>query len=90
MSQGFLTRHAQEDIQSLESVFAKQIKSDLIRLIEGKIPTAQIKKLRTFTPPVWQLTSGRFRILYRPEKERLLILRVIPKSDQKDTLRRLK
>ena len=90
MNESFLTRHAAEDIEKLQSDFAKQIKADLVRLVEGNIPTAQTKKLRSFTPPVWQLTSGRFRILYRREKERFILLRVIPKSDQKDALRKLK
>ncbi len=90
MNASFLTRHAQKDIQDLEPEYAKQIKNDLVRLAAGNIPSAQTKKLRSFTPAVWQMTSGRFRVLYRPEKERLLILRVIPKSDQKDVFRRLK
>lgn len=90
MSASFLTRHAQKDIQDLAPDYAKRIKNDLIRLAEGNIPSAQTKKFSSFTPPVWQLTTGRFRILYRADKERLLILRVIAKSDQNDVLRGLR
>ena len=86
----FLTRHAEEDLLSLETAVRQRIKADILRLAQNQIPFQQLKKLRGFMPPIWQVTSGRFRVMYRREEERLLILRVVAKPDQKDLLRSLR
>ena len=85
-----LTQHAEKDLLSLETAVRQQIKADILRLARNQISFQQLKKLRGFTPPIWQLTSGRFRVIYRREKERLLILRVVAKPDQKDLFRSLR
>lgn len=74
----------------MESDSRHRVKADILRLAGGQIPYSQLKKLRSFAPPVWQLTSGRFRILYRRESERLLILRVVAKPNQRDLFRSLR
>jgi len=83
-----LTRHAEKDLLHLAEEFRHRIKADILRLARGEIPYAQLKKLRSFKPPTSQMTSGRFRILYRRESELLLILRVVSKPDQRDLFRR--
>ena len=85
-----LTRCAEADLLRLEVDLRQRLKADIQRLAHGQIPFAQLKKLRSFVPPIWQLTSGRFRILYRHEGGRLLILRVITKPDQRDLFRSLR
>jgi mRNA-degrading endonuclease RelE of RelBE toxin-antitoxin system len=85
-----LTRHAEADLLRIPADFRQRIKADILRLAQGQIPFAQLKKLRSFTPPIWQLTSGRFRIFYRREGEQLLILRVVAKPDPQDLLRSLR
>ena len=82
-----LTRHAEEDLLSLETAVRQRIKADILRLAQNQIPFQQTKKLHGFTPPIWQMASGRFRVMYRRETDRLLILRVIAKPDQKDLFR---
>lgn len=85
-----LARHAEQDLLGLEADVRGRLKNDILRLASGQIPHGQTKKLRSFHPPIWQLTSGRFRILYRREGERLLILRVVSKPDQRDLFRSLR
>lgn len=85
-----LTRHAESDLLRIEEAPRQQVKADILRLAKRGIPFAQLKKLRSFRPPVWQLTSGRFRILYRREEGQLLILRVVTKPEQKDLFRSLR
>ena len=85
-----LTRHAESDLLRIEPAPRQRVKADILRLARREIPFSQLKKLRSFTPPVWQLTSGNFRILYRREAEHLLILRVVAKPDQKDLFRSLR
>ena len=84
-----LTRHAEADLLRIEEAPRQRVKADILRLAKGQIPLGQSKKLRNFTPPLWQLTSGRFRILYRREEEQLLILRVVAKPEQRDLFRSL-
>lgn len=85
-----LTRHAEADLLKIETILRQRIKADILRLAQGQIPFPQLKKLRSFTPPLWQLTSGHFRILYRRQAEELLILRVVTKSEQRDLFRSLR
>lgn len=85
-----LTRHAEGDLLGIEPTLRRRIKADILRLAHGEIPFPQLKKLRSFTPPLWQMTSGHFRILYRRESETLLILRVVAKSEQRDLFRSLR
>lgn len=84
-----LTRHAEADLLRIEYTLRQRIKADILRLAQGQIPLGQSKKLRSFIPPLWQLTSGRFRIMYRREAERLSILRVVSKPEQRDLFRSL-
>jgi len=82
-----LTRRAEADLLDIPVDFRQRIKADILHLTRREIPFAQLKKLRSFAPPIWQMTSGRYRILYRREGEKLLILRVVSKPDQRDLFR---
>ncbi len=85
-----LTQHAERDLLRIPEEFRRRVKTDILRLAEGRIPIGQFKKLSGLSPPTWQLTSGRFRVLYRRLGEQLLLLRVIAKSDQAKSLRALR
>jgi mRNA-degrading endonuclease RelE of RelBE toxin-antitoxin system len=76
-----LTAHAERDLLRLPDELRQRVKRDILALSLGHIPMAQVKKLQGFSPPVWQLTSGRFRVLYRRQPEELLVLRVVAKPD---------
>lgn len=84
-----LTAHAEHDLLRIPDELRRRVKHDILALARGAIPFTQLKKLQGFTPPVWQLTSGRFRVLYRREGEVLWLLRVVAKSAQRDAFRSL-
>ena len=85
-----LAQHAERDLLTIPPVFRERVKSDILRLAKGRIPFGQLKKLSGFSPPLWQLTSGRYRIFYRRLGEQLLLLRVVHKPDQQRSLRSLR
>lgn len=82
-----LTRHAERELLRIPGESRRRVKADILRLAEGRIPPAQLKKLHGFTPALWQLTSGAFRVFYRREGEQLLILRVVHKPGRLHVLR---
>jgi len=82
-----LTRHAERDLLAIPDAERQRIKADILRLSRGQVPPSQVKKLAGFMPPLWQLTSGRFRVLYRRIGEQLLLLRAIPTLQQQRALR---
>ena len=82
-----LTRKAERDLLHIPSELRQRIKADILRLAEGGVSLGQLKKLHGFSPAIWQLTSGEFRVLYRRLGEQLLVLRVIPKPYQQRVLR---
>jgi mRNA-degrading endonuclease RelE of RelBE toxin-antitoxin system len=82
-----LTGHAERDLLRLPDALRQRVKQDIVSLSTGQLPLAQLKKLQGFFPPVWQLTSGRYRVFYRRAGEELLILRVVPKAAQRKTFR---
>jgi mRNA-degrading endonuclease RelE of RelBE toxin-antitoxin system len=85
-----LTAHAERELLAIPDEFRRRIKVDILRLAEGRIPPGQFKKLSGFSSPIWQLTSGRFRVFYRRMGEQLLVLRVVAKSQQTRSLRALR
>jgi mRNA-degrading endonuclease RelE of RelBE toxin-antitoxin system len=85
-----LTRHAERDLLVLPHALRQRVKADIIRLAQGTIPLGQLKKLHGFSPPLWQLTSGAFRVFYRRTGEQLLLLRVAHKPKQQRILRDLR
>ena len=85
-----LTQKAERELLHIPDEPRQRVKSDILRLAQGRLPLAQLKKLHGFTPAIWQLTSGEFRVLYRRSEEHLLILRVIHKPDQARVLRSLR
>ena len=62
---------------------------DLRRLASGVLPQRP-KKLKGFTPPMWQLDSGEFRIFHTWEGPLLWVRGVLRKPEQSDRLRALR
>lgn len=85
-----LTKHAERDLLAIPDEPRQRVKADLLRLAHGDIPLGQLKKLSGFSPALWQLTSGRFRVFYRRAGEQLLLLRVVHKPEQQRALRALR
>src|SRR3990167_9579959 len=84
-----ITAKAQRD---LENILRKDRKNflrlwqDLKQFIAGTLPQ-KLKKLKGFEPPLWQVNSGDFRILYSREYPVLWIRGVLRKSEQKHRFR---
>ena len=85
-----LTQHAERDLLRIPDEFRQRIKTDILRFAEGRLPIRQVKKLSSYAPPLWQLTSGSYRVVYRRLGEQLLLLRVVHKPDQARALRSLR
>ena len=85
-----LTQHAERDLLRIPEDFRQRVKADSLRLAEGRIPIGQVKKLSGYAPALWQLTSGRYRVVYRRLGEQLLLLRVVHKPEQARALRPLR
>lgn len=85
-----LTQHAERDVLRIPEVFRQRVKADILRLAEGRLPIGQVKKLSGYAPALWQVTSGRYRVVYRRLGEQLLLLRVVHKPDQARALRSLR
>lgn len=67
---------------------ARRVLDDLIRLAKKTIPSSQYKKL-SGVGDLWQLDSGRYRIVYLWKGGVLFVAAIFPKSDQAKTFRHL-
>ena len=85
-----LTHRAERDLLAIQDEWRQRIKTDILRLAEGQVPFSQLKKLQGFSPAIWQLTSGEFRVFYRRRADQLLIMRVVRKPQQLQVLRALR
>ena len=85
-----LTQKAERDLLRIPTELRQRIKADILRLAEGYLSLGQLKKLHGFSPAIWQLTSGEFRVFYRRLAEQLLILRIVRKPQQLQVLRALR
>ncbi len=85
-----LTRHAERDLLNIQHDARQRVKEDVLRLAKGHIPLGQLKRLHGFSPSLWQLSSGTFRVFYRRMGEQLFLLRVVPKPKQARALRALR
>lgn len=84
---------AQREFEDLEIDDAIQLARDVKTYLEispfpfGK---TRIKKLIGFTPPLYRLRSGDFRIYYRIVSKEVVILAVTHKKDSERVLKKLK
>ena len=87
-----ITGRAERDLAKLlkkdPQRFAR-VWEDLKKLAGGTLPQRP-KKLKGFTPPIWQLDSGEFRIFLTWEGPFLWIRGVLRKPEQSDRLRALR
>jgi len=70
---GIIKKNRQEAIRVVD---------DLVRLAKRTLPTSQAKKL-TGMGELWELDSGRYRIVYLWKERILFIVTVFPKTDQR-------
>jgi mRNA-degrading endonuclease RelE of RelBE toxin-antitoxin system len=52
--------------------------------VAGRLPNADVRKLRAVTPSTWRLRVGNFRALYRRSGDAVLVVHI---DDRKDVYR---
>ena len=86
-----LTDHAVSDLEGLPSKIRERIQHDLESMAGDPFPSGmQIKRLKSFRPPVYRLRSGEFRVLYMIEEETIIVLRIIDRKLLDRIIKRLK
>ena len=86
-----LTDHALDDLKDISKEARVQIHQDLKALESSPFPSGtQIKRLKTFRPPVYRLRSGDYRVLYRIQGDTVTILRIIARKVLERIIKRLK
>ena len=61
----------------------------MARLALKTIPVGQYKKLQGWKRKLWEIDSGRFRVVFHWRGEVLFIVAVFPKADQAKVLKHL-
>jgi mRNA-degrading endonuclease RelE of RelBE toxin-antitoxin system len=85
------TAHAARDTEGLPASHREQVLADLWTLAASPFPQGvRIKKLKGFSPPLYRLRAGDYRVLYRIDGKTLTVYRIIPRSQLDRILRSLK
>ena len=86
-----LTYSASEDLDGLHDDQRKKIIAILkIFSTDPFTHGANIRKLKAFKPPIYRARSGDYRILYRVQENKIIIMRVIDRKDLDRVIKRLK
>ncbi len=84
---------AQRDLEDLDIQTALQITQDIKTYLSFPIQRfgkTRLKKLTGFTPPLYRLRSGTYRIYYPIVQRVVVILAITQKKDSEKMLRTLK
>jgi mRNA-degrading endonuclease RelE of RelBE toxin-antitoxin system len=84
---------AQRDLEDLDIRAALQITQDIKTYLSFPIQRfgkTRLKKLTGFTPPLYRLRSGDYRIYYRIVERVVVILAITQRKDSEKMLRTLK
>ena len=87
-----ITARAEHDLAKLlkkDPQRVARVWEDVKKLASGTLPQRP-KKLKGFTPPMWQLDSGEFRIFHTWEGPILWIRGVLKKSEQSHRFRAMR
>jgi len=87
-----LSRKAAGQLGELEPGTALDIAKRITILEVAPLPAGKlrIKKLKGFTPPLYRLRAGRFRVLYRiVSRDEVVVLRVVARRDLERELKKL-
>lgn len=86
-----VARHAERDLEKLPSTISRlilqEIKTRLARQPLQEIKT-RIKRLTRFTPPLYRLRVGDYRVYYRVVLQHVIILGAFHKKDSDRWLNR--
>ena len=84
---------AQREIEGYEAEDALQLVKDVKRYLETSpfpFGKTRVKKLTGFTPSLYRLRSGDFRVYYRIVYEEVVILAITHKKDSEKFLKKIR
>jgi len=83
-----LSTPVQKQFSKLTSPFRKDIKEALKDLASGKDRKLDIKKLKGVDKrePLYRLRVGKYRVVYKPEKKVIKVIRIILRKEGYDWL----
>jgi len=87
-----LAPSAERDLRKLEPGIALEICRDVASYLEsGPLPIGKdrIKKVTGFSPPLYRLRSGDFRVYYRIRERDLVVLAIRNRKDSDKFLKRI-
>lgn len=87
------SKSAQHEIERLEIDDALQVAGDIGAYLESSpfpFGKTRIKKLTGFSPPLYRLRSGNFRVYYRIVSGEVVILAVTHKKDSEKLIKKLR
>ena len=87
------SKSAQHEIERLEIDDALQVAGDIAAYLESSpfpFGKTRIKKLTGFSPPLYRLRSGNFRVYYRIVSGEVVILAVTHKKDSEKMIKKLR
>jgi mRNA-degrading endonuclease RelE of RelBE toxin-antitoxin system len=87
-----LAGSADRDLRKLEPGLALELCRDIASYLEASplpLGKPRIKKLAGFSPPLYRLRSGDFRVYYRIRESEVVILAVRNRKDSEKYLRRV-
>jgi len=86
-----LTYSAIEDLNLIPETRRIKILAVIKKLPSNPFSSGpNIKKLRTFKPPIYRIRSGDYRVLYRVQGKTIIIMRVIDRKDLEKIIKGLK
>lgn len=86
-----ITHSAVEDLDCIPEDQRKKIIAIIKKFSTDPFtPSANIKRLKGFTPPIYRIRVGDHRILYRVQEKTITIMRVIDRKDLDRVIKRLK
>lgn len=94
MREKFVVKTSKAFIKELDDIPAEvalEIAKRLKILEVAPLPFGKslIKKLRGFTPPLYRLRVGEYRVLYRIIKNQVIVLKIIARKQLERELKRL-
>jgi mRNA-degrading endonuclease RelE of RelBE toxin-antitoxin system len=68
---------AQKDFNDLDRVLSRRVQTAIERLAEGE---GDVRRLTDVQPPLFRLRVGDWRVLFRYERETVVIMRILPRD----------
>jgi mRNA interferase RelE/StbE len=68
---------ARKDFDALDPQLSRRIRAAIERLVNGE---GDVRRLTDVEPPLFRLRVGDWRVLFRHERQAIVILRILPRD----------